>query len=97
VAHDPLVGADWQRPEGRTLMTYPEWHIVHAYEDYAAVIRTGDPDDFGFLSSIGDFWSSTCALVAGVRAAWRLPLGDEADGLCDRRQLYRRTGAEGRV
>jgi hypothetical protein len=35
VAHDPLVGADWQRPEGRTLMTYPEWHIVHAYEDYA--------------------------------------------------------------
>ncbi len=62
MAHDPLVGADWQRPEGRTLMTYPEWHIVHAYEDYAEVIRTGDPDDFGFLSSIGDFWSSTCAL-----------------------------------
>lgn len=62
VAHDPLVGADWQRPEGRTLMTYPEWHIVHAYEDYAEVIRTGDPDDFGYLSSIGDFWSSTCAL-----------------------------------
>ena len=62
VAHVPLVGADWQRPEGRTLMTYPEWHIVHAYEDYAEVIRTGDPDDFGFLSSIGGFWSSTCAL-----------------------------------
>ena len=62
VAHDPLVGAEWQRPEGRTLMTYPEWHIVHAYEDYAEVIRTGDPDVFGFLSSIGDFWSSTCAL-----------------------------------
>ncbi|MBL9047317.1 MAG: hypothetical protein JNK34_08420 [Tabrizicola sp.] len=61
-AHDPLVGADWQRPEGRTLMTYPEWHIVHAYEDYAEVIRTGDPGDFGFLSSIGGFWSSTCAL-----------------------------------
>ncbi|MBL9053666.1 MAG: hypothetical protein JNN02_08040 [Tabrizicola sp.] len=62
VAHDPLVGADWLRPEGRTLMTYPEWHIVHAYEDYAEVIRTGDPGDFGFLSSIGGFWSSTCAL-----------------------------------
>lgn len=61
-AHDPLVGADWQRPEGRTLLTYPEWHIVHAYADYAEVIRTGDPHDYGFLSSIAGFWSSTCAL-----------------------------------
>ena len=29
-ARVPLVGADWQRPEGRTLLNYPEWHIVHA-------------------------------------------------------------------
>lgn len=64
VAHEPLVGADWQRAEGRTLLTYPEWHIVHAYADYAEVIRTGDPQDFGFLSAIGGFWSSTCALSA---------------------------------
>jgi hypothetical protein len=63
IAHDPLVGPDWQRPEGRTLMTYPEWHIVHAYADYAEVIRTGDPHDYGFLSSIAGFWSSTCALA----------------------------------
>lgn len=62
IAHEPLVGADWQRAEGRTLLTYPEWHIVHAYADYAEVIRTGDPQDFGFLSAIGGFWSSTCAL-----------------------------------
>jgi hypothetical protein len=62
VAHDPRVGNDWQRPEGRTLLTYPEWHIVHAYADYAEVIRTSDPQDYGFLSSISRFWSSTCAL-----------------------------------
>jgi hypothetical protein len=62
VAHEPLVGPDWQRPEGRTLLTYPEWHIVHAYADYAEVIGTGDPHDYGFLSSIAGFWSSTCAL-----------------------------------
>ncbi len=58
----PLVGPDWQRPEGRTLLTYPEWHIVHAYADYAQVITTGDPHDYRFLPSIGGFWSSTCAL-----------------------------------
>jgi hypothetical protein len=62
VTHNPLVGPDWQRPEGRTLLTYPEWHIVHAYADYAEVIRTGDPHDYGFLSAITGFWSSTCAL-----------------------------------
>lgn len=50
------------RPESRMLMTYPEWHIVHAYDDYARVIRDGDPHDYGFLRGIGGFWSSLCAL-----------------------------------
>ncbi len=56
-----LPEADY-RPEGRTLLTYPEWHIVHAYADYAEVIRTGDPADFGYLRSINGFWSSLCSL-----------------------------------
>lgn len=34
-----------RRDEGRTLLTYPEWHIVHAYDDYARVITEGDPHD----------------------------------------------------
>lgn len=62
IAHTPLVGPDWQRPEGRTLLTYPEWHIVHAYADYAQVIGSADPHDYGFLAAISGFWSSTCAL-----------------------------------
>ena len=57
-----ITDPDWQRPEARTLLTYPEWHIVHAYEDYAAVIEKGDPHDFGFLASIAGFWSSLCDL-----------------------------------
>ncbi|MBW4709953.1 hypothetical protein KX928_19390 [Roseobacter sp. YSTF-M11] len=51
------------RAEARTLMTYPEWHIVHAYDDYAKVISAGDPHDFGFLRSIAGFWQSLCALT----------------------------------
>ena len=51
-----------QRPEARTLLTYPEWHIVHAYEDYAEVIRTGDPHDFGYFQSVAGFWTSLCSL-----------------------------------
>ena len=57
-----------RRPEARTLMTYPEWHIVHAYEDYAAVIATGDPQDFGYLRAIGGFWSSLCSLSQAAPA-----------------------------
>ncbi|MEX3015957.1 hypothetical protein [Gymnodinialimonas hymeniacidonis] len=51
------------RPEIRTLLTYPEWHIVHAYDDYATVIDQGDPHDFGYLRAIAGYWSSLCTLT----------------------------------
>jgi hypothetical protein len=58
-----LVAPENRRPEGNTLMTWPEWQIVHAYEDYAKVITTSDPQDYAFLPELGRFWSSTCALA----------------------------------
>ncbi len=61
-AYAAILPAAEHRPEARTLLTYPEWHIVHAYDDYAAVIATGDPQDFGYLAAIGGFWSSLCVL-----------------------------------
>ena len=57
-----ILPDDKHRDEGRTLMTYPEWHIVHAYEEYAEVVRTGDPHDFSYLSAISGFWGSLCGL-----------------------------------
>ena len=60
--YEALLPAESHRAEGRSLLTYPEWHIVHAYEEYAEVIRTEDPHDFNYLSSIGGFWSSLCSL-----------------------------------
>jgi hypothetical protein len=60
--YTPILPEADRRPESRTLLTYPEWHMVHAYDDYAEVIRTGDPHQFGFLSSIGGFWGSLCDL-----------------------------------
>ncbi len=51
------------RPEIRTLLTYPEWHIVHAYDDYAQVIDQDDPHDFGYLRAIAGYWSSLCTLT----------------------------------
>ncbi|MEC7259654.1 MAG: hypothetical protein VXW58_17735 [Pseudomonadota bacterium] len=59
---DALIAPEHHRPEARTLMTYPEWHIVHAYDDYARTIAQGDPHDFGYVRAIGQFWSSLCTL-----------------------------------
>ena len=50
------------RLEARTLLTYPEWHIVHVYDDYAQVIDAGDPHDFGYVKAVRSYWSSLCAL-----------------------------------
>lgn len=60
--YEPILPAEHRRAEARTLMTYPEWDIVYAYEDYAAVIRDGDPHDFRFLQAIAGFWRSACAM-----------------------------------
>lgn len=57
-----ILPSEHHRPEGRTLLTYPEWHIVHAYDDYAKVISTGDPHDYAYLPAIAGFWSSLCSL-----------------------------------
>ncbi|MEM8773695.1 MAG: hypothetical protein AAGF53_01600 [Pseudomonadota bacterium] len=57
-----ILPPEHHRAESRTLMTYPEWHIVHAYDDYAKVISEADPHQFSYLGAIRGFWSSLCAL-----------------------------------
>ncbi len=52
-----------QRPEARTYMVYPEWHIVYAYEGYAETLKSGHPHTFPYLSAIKGFWSATCGLT----------------------------------
>ena len=51
-----------RRPEARTLTTFPEWHIVHAYDDYARVIAEGPPHAFAFTTAVRQFWGTTCDL-----------------------------------
>jgi len=57
-----ILPPEHHRDEGRTLLTYPEWHIVHAYDDYGRVISESDPHDYRYLSSIAGFWTSLCSL-----------------------------------
>lgn len=58
-----ITDPDWQRAEARTYLTYPEWHIVYAYEGYAEVLGRADPHNFPYSTAITGFWSSLCALT----------------------------------
>lgn len=63
VAQDvPLSLPDYHRPEAASFLSYPEWYIVHAYEDFAGHVAKGDESGFAYFSSIGGFWSSFCSL-----------------------------------
>lgn len=51
-----------RRNEVNTYLTYPEWSIVHAYEDFAAVTRQGSESDFGYFGSVRSYWSNLCRI-----------------------------------
>lgn len=61
--YTPLIGtAADRRSEANTYLTYPEWHIVYAYDGLAEVLKTSDEHDFDYLSSVWRFWDATCTL-----------------------------------
>jgi hypothetical protein len=63
-AYEPLItDPAFQRPEANTYLTYPEWHIVYAYDGLAESLKTGDEHAFDYAASVAGFWRSACALM----------------------------------
>ena len=63
-ASNPVItDPQLQRREANTYLTYPEWHIVYAYDDLAKTLQADDEYAFPYFSSITGFWRSTCALM----------------------------------
>jgi hypothetical protein len=59
----PLLPAQDRRPEARTWLTYPEWHIVYSAESFGRHLAAGRPPSaYGYGSDIKGFWSAYCAL-----------------------------------
>jgi hypothetical protein len=52
-----------RRNEVNSYLTYPEWSIVHAYEDLAGVMRRGSESDYDYFGAIGRYWSSLCSIT----------------------------------
>ena len=62
--YQPLINEPaFRRVEANTYLTYPEWHIVYAYDGLAEALKRGDEHAFDYGSSVMGFWRSTCALM----------------------------------
>jgi hypothetical protein len=58
----------YARRESDSYLSFPEWHIVYAYEDFADVLRHGDESQFAYGRQILGFWRSLCGLTRVVAA-----------------------------
>ena len=69
-AWNSIMLPDERRDEVDTYLTYPEWSIVYAYDDLAAVSRRSSESDFNYFGGIRQFWTSMCAVkrIASSRA-----------------------------
>lgn len=59
-----------RRPEARTWLTYPEWHIVYSAESLGRYLaKGGSPSAYDYGADVASFWRSYCAInrVAGAR------------------------------
>ena len=58
-----LLAPAERRPEARTWLTYPEWHIVYAAESLGTHLAAGKPPShYPYGGDIAAFWRSTCAV-----------------------------------
>jgi hypothetical protein len=55
-----ITDKSYVRQQGDSFLTFPEWYIVHAYNDLAGVTARASESDFDYLASVSGFWSSLC-------------------------------------
>ena len=55
-----ITDAGYARFQGDSFLTFPEWYIVHAYNDLAGVTARSSESAFDYLASIRGFWTSLC-------------------------------------
>lgn len=67
-SYQPILAPEHRRPETNTYVTYPEWLIVHVYEDYAAVSKTKGESAFPYFGSIARYWCNLCVMTQQASA-----------------------------
>jgi hypothetical protein len=60
----PILAPEYRRNLVDSYLTYPEWSIVHAYEDFAAVARQRGESAYRYTESVVGYWRNLCGLSA---------------------------------
>jgi hypothetical protein len=58
------VPPDARRGAEQTLLTFPEWYLVHSPAEYARIVQVEPSHDFPFLAQIGQLWTSYAKVTA---------------------------------
>ena len=72
-----IADAGYRRPLTNSYLSYPEWHIVYAYQDLAAILARQDEYGFDYMASIGGFWTSLCGVNRIASAQGGGPLDEK--------------------
>ncbi|MBC7778864.1 MAG: hypothetical protein H7125_02050 [Proteobacteria bacterium] len=65
----PIITAlPHKRALAGSFLAYPQWYIVHAYEEFAAMLAREDEAAFDYVGSVTGYWSNLCGLT-GFTAA----------------------------
>lgn len=67
-AYQPIVGKEHQRRFVDTFLTYPEWSIVHAYQDFAVVAKDEGDSSYRYLRAVRDYWRGLCTIYGEASA-----------------------------
>lgn len=64
-----IPGPDYRREPTNSYLSYPEWYLVYAYQDFAAILEGRDEYAFDYTASIAGFWTSFCGVnrIASAR------------------------------
>jgi hypothetical protein len=68
-SHFAIADEGYARSQGDTFLTFPEWYIVHAYNDLAGVTAQSSESGFDYLASVRGFWTSLCRATRQASAS----------------------------
>ncbi|WP_242538588.1 hypothetical protein [Trinickia acidisoli] len=70
------VPPDARRDTEQTLLTFPEWYLVHSPAEYARIVRVEPAHAFPFIEQTGQLWSSYATVTeAQLRGHYPLNIG----------------------
>jgi hypothetical protein len=74
----PVTEAGERLPLTNSVLSYPEWYIVYAYQDFAKILEHADEAAFPYLGSIADYWTSFCTVHRIASGQGTIDLGEKA-------------------